>query len=68
VAGKYLWSVAGRSVAGTLTPGPETVVGTDLSAAAVTRARREATEGALSLSFDVADMCDLSTVAKRDST
>jgi len=40
------------------------VVATDLSAAAVARARREATQRALSLTFDVADMCDLSTVAE----
>ena len=39
---------------------------TDLSASAVARARREATQRGLSLTFDVADMCDLSTVAESE--
>ncbi len=39
------------------------VTGTDLSAAAVARARREASQRGLSLDFGVADMRDLSAVA-----
>jgi SAM-dependent methyltransferase len=40
------------------------LVGTDLSAAAIARARREAHERCLSIQFEVADMRDLSWVSK----
>jgi glycine/sarcosine N-methyltransferase len=40
------------------------LTGTDISAAAIARARREAQQRSLSIQFDVADMCDLSAVSK----
>ena len=42
------------------------LVGTDLSAAAIARARREAQQRSLSIPFEVADMRDLSCVSKSD--
>jgi len=41
-----------------------TVFATDLSAEAVARARREASQRGLLLNVDVANMCDLSTIAE----
>ena len=40
------------------------LTGTDISAAAIARARREAQQRSLTIQFDVADMCDLSAVSK----
>ena len=42
------------------------VTGTDISAAAVSRARREAQDRGLSIRFEVADMRDLSTIEESD--
>ena len=42
------------------------LVGTDLSAAAIARARREAQQRSLSIQFEVADMSELSGVSKSD--